>query len=72
VPSLQNITVNSGSVTLPFLTQKRTGTIQGDKGVQLDDYLSHKVTVSADTASGSQQAGFALPPEQTDPPAGGG
>jgi uncharacterized protein len=51
VPSLQNITVNSGSVTLPFLTQERTGTIQGDKGVQLDDYLSHKVTVSAATAT---------------------
>jgi hypothetical protein len=61
VPTLRDITVNSGSITLPFLGRARTATIAGDRGVQLDDYLNRKVTVSAATAASAQQSSFALP-----------
>ena len=36
-PSAQTVTVSGGSVTLPFLRYRRTQTIQGDPGVQLDE-----------------------------------
>ena len=35
-PSAQTVTVSNGSVTLPFLRYRRTETIEGDPGVQLD------------------------------------
>jgi uncharacterized protein len=60
-PTPQTVTVRGGSVTLPFLRYRRTGTIQGDPGVQLADYLADTVTVPADTL-GSSQADFTLPP----------
>ena len=36
-PSAQTVTVSGGSVTLPFLRYRRTETIEGDPGVQLDE-----------------------------------
>jgi uncharacterized protein len=68
-PTLQDVTVRGGSVTLPFLRYRRTGTIQGDPGVQLPDYLDNTVTVPADTLSSSQKD-FALPPALEAAPAG--
>jgi hypothetical protein len=60
-PSLQDVTVRGGSVTLPFLSYRRTQTIQGDPGVQLEDYLADTVSVPADVLA-SSQADFTLPP----------
>jgi putative CocE/NonD family hydrolase len=60
-PSLQDVSVRGGSVTLPFLKYRRTQTIQGDPGVQLEDYLADTVSVPADTLA-SSQADFTLPP----------
>jgi predicted acyl esterase len=64
-PTPQTVTVRGGSVTLPFLRYRRTGTIQGDPGVQLEDYLADTVTVPADTL-GSSQVDFTLPPALAD------
>jgi hypothetical protein len=68
-PTVQTVTVRGGSVTLPFLHYRRTQTIQGDPGVQLESYLASTVTVPADTLSASQ-VDFTLPPALADPPPG--
>jgi predicted acyl esterase len=60
-PSLQDVTVRGGTVALPFLRYRRTQTIQGDPGVQLEDYLADTVTVPAATLAASE-ADFTLPP----------
>jgi predicted acyl esterase len=74
VPTLQDVTVNSGQVTLPFLARCRTKTIQGNPGTQLEGYLSETVTVPPETIKSSQSDSFVLPPKQTGckpkPPAG--
>jgi hypothetical protein len=59
-PSAQPVTVRGGSISLPFLTQPRTQTIQGGPGVQLADYLkTHKATAPDDAVSSA--VGFTLP-----------
>jgi predicted acyl esterase len=68
-PSLQTVTVKGGTVALPFLRYRRTQTIQGDPGVQLDGYLSDTVSVLATTLATSQ-ADFTLPPPLKTAPAG--
>jgi hypothetical protein len=68
-PTGQTVSVRGGSITLPFLRYRRTATIQGDKGVQLDGYLGNTITVQADKF-GSSQVGFSLPPALADPPPG--
>ncbi len=68
-PTAQPVTVKGGTVTLPFLRYRRTQTIQGDPGVQLEGYLSDTVTVPADTLASSQVA-FTLPPALRTAPAG--
>jgi uncharacterized protein len=68
-PSLQNVTVRGGSVTLPFLRYRRTQTIQGDPGVQLEGYLSDTVSVPPATLAASQ-TDFTLPPRLKDAPKG--
>jgi uncharacterized protein len=68
-PSLQTVTVRGGSVALPFLRYRRTQTIQGDPGVQLEGYLSDTVSVPADTLASSETA-FTLPPPLKAAPAG--
>jgi uncharacterized protein len=61
VPSGQSVTVQGGSITLPFLQYLRTQTIQGDPGVQLGPYLAnHIATAPADAVSGA--VNFNLPP----------
>jgi uncharacterized protein len=68
-PTLQPVTVRGGAVTLPFLRYRRTATIQGDPGVQLQDVLDDTVTVPADTLA-SSETDFTLPPPLKDGPAG--
>jgi pimeloyl-ACP methyl ester carboxylesterase len=63
-PTEQSVTVTGGAITLPFLGRKRTTTIQGDPGTQLQSYLSNTVTVPPDTMKDSESASFALPPQQ--------
>ena len=59
-PSGQPVTVRGGSITLPFLTHRRTQTIQGDPGVQLADYLkTHTATAPDDAVSSAVD--FTLP-----------
>ena len=60
-PTFDDVTVDGGSITLPFLAQQRTETIQGDPGTQLEGYLSETVTVPPETMRESV-SGFALPP----------
>jgi len=60
-PSGQPVTVGGGSVTLPFLQNLRTQTIQGDPGVQLAPYLeTHIATAPAGAVTSA--APFTLPP----------
>ena len=63
-PTLQTVTVNGGTVTLPFLRNKRPKTIQGDPGTQLQGYLSETVTVPPETIESSESDSFTLPPQQ--------
>ena len=59
-PSGQSVTVRGGSITLPFLTHRRTQTIQGDPGVQLAEYLkTHTATAPDDGVSSAVD--FTLP-----------
>jgi predicted acyl esterase len=62
VPTKQTVTVYGGDVSLPFLSFKRTGTIEGAPGVQLASYLARKVTVPADTIKTGESQSFGLPP----------
>jgi pimeloyl-ACP methyl ester carboxylesterase len=68
-PTLQNVTIRGGTVTLPFLRYRRTQTIQGDPGVQLEGYLADTVTVPPATLATSQ-TDFTLPPRLKDAPKG--
>ena len=68
-PSLQTVTVTGGTVTLPFLRYRRTQTIQGDPGVQLDGLPESTVTVPAGVLNASE-TDFTLPPALADAPAG--
>jgi len=63
VPTLQNVTVHSASIELPFLSCARTQTIQGDPSVKLEDYRANApFAVPAATVTSSTDPGFALPP----------
>jgi uncharacterized protein len=53
-PTKQTVTVQGGSITLPFLGQPRTETIAGDPGVQLGAYLARRVTVPAATLQSAE------------------
>jgi hypothetical protein len=64
VPTLQNVTVEGGSISLPFLRNERTETIQGRPGTQLEDYLEETVTVPPETVAASESKSFTLPPKQ--------
>ena len=63
VPTMQDVTFYGGQVTLPFLGTKRTKTIQGDPGTQLQGYLAETVTVPPETIESSQSDSFTLPPK---------
>ena len=65
VPTFQDVTVNGGQATLPFLRQCRVETIPGNPGTQLEGYLAETVTVSQETIDSSESGSFALPPKQT-------
>ena len=71
-PTMQDVTVNGGTVTLPFLRTLRTKTIQGDPGVQLQSYLSETVTVPPETLASSESKSFTLPPQQKGDTSDGG
>jgi hypothetical protein len=73
VPTQQDVTVYGGQITLPFLGTKRTKTIQGDPGTQLQSYLSETVAVPSETIESSESDSFTLPPRQRgDKGTGGG
>jgi predicted acyl esterase len=66
VPTMRDVTVHGGSITLPFLRRQRTQTIQGDPGTQLEGYLKdNAVTVPPQTIASSESESFALPPQQS-------
>jgi predicted acyl esterase len=64
VSTLQPVTVEGGSVTLPFLRRERKRAIAGDPGTQLADYLEQTVTVPPESIRSSESASFVLPPRQ--------
>ena len=64
-PSAQPVTVRGGSITLPFLANRRTQTIDGKPGVQLKPYLeTHIATAPADAVDSATD--FTLPPALKD------
>jgi hypothetical protein len=69
VGTQQPVTVKSGTLALPFLTYRRTKTIDGDPGIQLKSYLADTVTVPQALLTSSESKSFALPPALQDPPA---
>ncbi len=69
LPTGQPVTVTDASISLPFLTTKRTQVIQGDPGVQLEGYLADKATLPQAKVAAAESPGFALPPAQGEPSA---
>jgi predicted acyl esterase len=61
-PLFDTIHVVGGSVTLPFLSHRRTDTIEGDPGTQLAGYLKRTITVPPETLRDSVSDDFQLPP----------
>jgi len=58
----QDVTVNGGSITLPFLSQARqTGTIQGDPSPVLDRFLGRTVTLTPEAIAAAETPTFAVP-----------
>jgi uncharacterized protein len=68
MPLFDSVQVVGGSVTLPFLTHQRTGTIQGQPGTQLEGYMNDTITVPPETVRDSVSPSFNLPPEQQPSP----
>jgi uncharacterized protein len=67
-PLFGTVKVVGGSVTLPFLTDERTATIQGDPGTQLAGYLDQTITVPPETMRDSVSPAFQLPAQQQPQP----
>jgi uncharacterized protein len=68
-PTLQSVSVDSASITLPFLTYTRNETIEGGRSIKLDQYLKDApFTVDPATIAGNTDAGFPLPPAMVDRP----
>jgi predicted acyl esterase len=62
VPTGQDVSVKSASITLPFLTCARTRTIEGDPSVKLESYLkSAPFAVDPATVAGQADPAFSLP-----------
>jgi predicted acyl esterase len=62
VPTLQQVAVSGGSVRLPFLTCRRTATIQGDPSVKLESYRANApFDVPAATVTGATDPTFPRP-----------
>jgi hypothetical protein len=67
VPTGQQVTVKSAAIQLPFLSCKRTATIQGDPSVKLDSYKSDApFQVDQQTLTSGEDKDFPLPAAQTD------
>jgi predicted acyl esterase len=65
VPTAQTITVNGGSISLPFLATARTKTIQGGPSVRLDYYKANApFAVDPATIAAATSPTFVLPPKQ--------
>jgi predicted acyl esterase len=64
MPLFDTVDVVGGSVTLPFLTYQRTGTIQGQPGTQLEEYMNDTISVPPETVRDSVSPSFNLPPAQ--------
>jgi hypothetical protein len=57
------VTVNSASVTLPFLSCARTKFIQGDPSIKLDSYKADSpFPVDPATINAATDASFPVPP----------
>jgi predicted acyl esterase len=68
-PTLQSVNVNSASITLPFLSYTRPGTIEGGPSIKLDEFRKDApFTVDQATIAANTQPGFPLPPAMTDQP----
>jgi hypothetical protein len=64
-PSLATVTVNSGSITLPFLRLTRPDTIPGKRPARLDAWLSDApFPVPAATITSATNPKFKLPPAE--------
>jgi predicted acyl esterase len=62
VPTLGSVTVRSASIRLPFLSCRRTLTIQGAPSIKLEKYRADApFTVPADTISGATSTVLAVP-----------
>ena len=75
IPTQTPVTLNSGTITLPFLRYTRSASqnLTGYKYPQrLKDWLAGagSLTLSASTVSGATDPGFQLPPPETQAPSG--
>ena len=62
VPTAQNVTVKSASVSIPYLGCSRPDRIQGDAAVKLEDYLKDApFPVDAATIKAATDDGFPMP-----------
>jgi predicted acyl esterase len=68
-PTLQSVSVDSASITLPFLTYTRPDTIEGGPSIKLDEFRKDApFTVDQATIAANTQPGFPLPPAMVERP----
>jgi hypothetical protein len=68
-PTLQSVSVDSASITLPFLTYTRPDTIEGGPSIKLDEFRKDApFSIDQATIATNTQPGFPLPPAMTDRP----
>ncbi|MCW2984629.1 MAG: X-Pro dipeptidyl-peptidase family protein [Conexibacter sp.] len=66
LPTLQTVTVTSGSIALPWLARTRASDLAGGRAVRLDEYeAAAPFTVDAATIAANTAPSFALPPAMT-------
>lgn len=64
-PTFAGVTVKGGSVTIPFLSCKRTGNLSGARSIRLDAWLEDApFTVDEETIKSATSPSFNLPPKQ--------
>ncbi|HEX8085707.1 MAG TPA: CocE/NonD family hydrolase [Solirubrobacteraceae bacterium] len=70
-PTFSTVTVKGGSLTLPFLTNRRTERIEGGRALRLEAWLSGApFGLAQEVIDAATSASFPLPAPLIDPPAG--
>jgi predicted acyl esterase len=72
VPTNQTVTVNGGTLSLPFLTYARRDRIQGERAIRLDNYMANApFELPEERIAEGESGSFPFPPPLSDRPVPG-